>query len=396
MLPLEGIKVVDMAQVFMGPGAALYLGDQGAEVIKVEPLAGDSTRWLHTTPYLVAHGFSKPFLALNRNKRSIALQARSEEGLDIVQRLVRWADVFILNLRPGTEGEMRLDYESLAAINPRLIYVTISAFGYEGPENSLPGYDIIIQSRSGMLSTRRDSDGTPVPSVIMVSDISGCMSLSYAIMVALWERERTGKGQRIDGSLLHSGLAMQMQQLVWVENDNTPLPGQRPTALATCYLCADDRWITIVLIEHHQFKSLCRVMELEHLADDPRFVTYEQRLDQATELHEILEAIFQTRSLEEWIMRLRAAGVPCSPVVERGDVPDDPQTIANRMLQVQDHPAVGKIKVVSPPFNLSNTRDENRLRRPAPGLGEHTVEVLRDLGYDEESISILQKKKLVG
>lgn len=394
-LPLAGINVVDMAQVFFGPGTAVYLADQGAEVIKVETLRGDAMRYRHTSPYLEQWGFSKPFLALNRNKRSVAVDIHYPEGQEIVHRLVEWADVFILNMRPGSEASFSLDQGTLIALNPRLIYASISAFGREGPEAHLPGYDIVLQSRSGILSTRRHPDGTPVPYPIMLSDMSGCMALSYAIMLALWEREKTGKGQGIDASLLNQALAMQMQQLVWVQGDSSSLPGARPNAMASCYQCADDLWLTIVVVEDHQWVSLCRVLELEHLTEESSLASYASRLDGAEDLGEILSAVFQTNPRAHWLEELRRAGVPCAPVVEREELADDPQTVANQMFLEQDHPVVGLVKTVAPPFHLSGTRDESRLRRPAPMLGQHTDEVLQEMGYDSDVVARLRQRGVV-
>ena len=394
-LPLEGINVVEMAQVFFGPGAAMYLADQGAEVIKVEPLGGDSTRYRHTSPSLDQYALTRPFLSLNRNKRSIAVDALGAEGQEVMHRLLRWADVFILNVRPGSEDRMCLDYKTLHDLNPRLIYAGISAFGREGPEAKLPGYDIVLQARSGVLSTRRNPDGAPVPSVIMLSDMSGCMSLPYAIMLALWERERTGTGQRIEASLFNQALAMQLQQMVWVEGDSSPLPGMRPSATTAVYQCGDGQWLTIVVVENHQWEALCRALDLMHLAEDPGLASYELRHDRAGEVGEVLGAVFQTQSREYWLERLRPVGVPCAAVVEREEVADDPQAIANGMFVEQDHPVVGHVKMVAPPFHLSDSRDEGRLRRPAPMLGQHTDEVLRDIGYDAEAISGLRRKGVV-
>ncbi|MBI2863420.1 MAG: CoA transferase [Chloroflexi bacterium] len=396
MLPLSGIKVIDMAQMYLGPGAAVYLADQGAEVVKVEPLQGDTMRALASTPYLGMHGFSKSFLAVNRNKRSIAVDVRDREGQEIVHRLAKWADVLILNFRPGAEGRVRMDYDTLAALNPRLIYASVSAFGREGPEAALPGYDIVIQARSGILSVRRDSSGAPVPSAIMMTDMSGCMDLAYAIMVALWDRERTGQGQRVDVSLLQVGLALQMQQLVWTENDTSPLSGQRPNALySSCYRCADEQWISVVVLENRQWKGLCHVLELEHLQDHPEFASNVLREQMAQELYEILEALFRTRPLAEWLEQLKREGVPCSAVAERNDLPSDPQIAANGMFWEDDHPVAGRTKMVSPPFDLSNSRREHRLRRPTPTLGEHTSEVLSELGYDGVAISNLYEGHIV-
>jgi crotonobetainyl-CoA:carnitine CoA-transferase CaiB-like acyl-CoA transferase len=394
-LPLEGINVVDMSQVFFGPGAAMYLAEQGAEVIKVEPLRGDSMRYRHTSPYLEARGFSKPFLSLNRNKRAIAVDVHTTEGQEIVHRVAKWADVFILNMRPGSEERVRMDYDTLNYLSPRLIYASISAFGREGPDASLPGYDIVLQSRSGILSTNRHPDGTPVPYAVMVSDMSGCIALSYAIMLALWEREKTGAGQRIDTSLLNQALAMQMQQLVWVEGDDSALPGARPTAMASTYRCEDDQWLTIVVVEDHQWKSLCRVLDLEHLAEDPALASYELRLQRAAELGELLSAVFETRPRGHWLEQLRGANVPSGAVVQREELARDPQAVANQMLLEQDHPVVGRVKMVALPFHLSGSRDETRLRRPAPSLGQHTDDILREMGYDAAAVSRLRQQGVV-
>lgn len=394
-LPLDGIRVVDMSQVYFGPGATVYLADQGAQVVKVETLRGDSMRHRYTTPYLHKWALSKPFLALNRNKRSVAVDVHTREGQGIVHSLAEWADVFVLNVRPGTESRLALDYDTLRGRNERLIYASISAFGREGPEAGMPGYDIVLQSRSGVLSTRRFPDGTPVPYPIMFSDMSGCMALSYAVMLALWQRERTGKGQRIDASLLNQALAMQMQQLVWVDNDPSPLPGSQATAMASCYECSDGRWLTIVVVEDYQWRALAGVLGLEHLADDADLATYEGRVQRASELGELVAGVFSTQGLEHWMERLRASGIPSAPVVQRDDLPADAQVVANRMLLEQDHPTVGRIRVVAPPFRLSESSDDLRVRSAAPTLGEHTDEVLGELGYSESSIATMRERGIV-
>ena len=386
---------MDMSQVFFGPGTAMFLGDQGADVIKVEPLGGDGMRYKYASPFLWGLGLGKCFLGLNRNKRSISVDASADGGREIVHRLVERADVYILNMRPGTEARLGLDYETLSRINPRLVYASISGFGHEGPEARLPAYDIVIQARSGVMSTNKLPDGTPIPYVVMYADISGCMTLSYAIMVALWERERTGKGQKIDASLLHQGLAMQMQQLVWVENDESPMAGASPSAMSGSYRCSDGGHLAIVIQEERQYHALCEVLDLPEAATDPRFGTFQSRIDNAADLGELIGGVFGTRPLDEWVSTLKQAGVPVEAVVTRDQTLQDVQALANGMFWEQDHPHVGKVKVVAPPFSLSSHPSEERPCRPVPLLGEHTDETLAGLGYATEDIARLHEAGVV-
>ncbi|MDO8672764.1 MAG: CaiB/BaiF CoA-transferase family protein, partial [Dehalococcoidia bacterium] len=293
------------------------------------------------------------------------------------------------------EARVCMDYETLAALNPRLIYAAVSALGTEGPEASSPGYDIVVQSRVGMLSQHRDAHGVPLPSKVMSLDMSGSMGLSYAIMVALWERERTGLGQRIDMSLFQVGLMMLMPQMVSVENPESRKLAQPSGAVLSCCQCSDGQWVLIVINEDHQFRALCRVLDLEHLANDPRLATFDKRIELTGELREIMEAVIIDRPSDEWLDLLRAAGVPSSIVAEPDAVSNDPQAIANKMFLTQDHPAVGRVKMVAPPFHLSNSRDETRLCRPAPKLGQHTAEILREFGYDDVTIAGYLEREIV-
>tara|TARA_Y100001970_G_scaffold33608_1_gene41813 strand:- start:2634 stop:3839 length:1206 start_codon:yes stop_codon:yes gene_type:complete len=394
-LPLQGIKVIDMSQVYFGPGGAVYLADQGADVIKIETIRGDAMRHRYTTPYLTQWNMSKPFLSLNRNKKSISLDIRTDEGKKIVSQLCETADVFILNMRPGTEKQFELDFESLFKSNPKLIYVSISGFGSEGPDASLPGYDIVLQAKSGVLSLRKFPDGTPVPYPIMFSDMSGCMSLSYSVMLALWEREKTGKGQKIECSLFNQALAMQMQQLIWIENDQGSLPGNAPSAMASCYECFDDKWIAIVVMESNQWAGLCRVLDIEHLIDDPDYSSYENRVKNASDLAELFRAIFPTKNSDYWIDKLNYEGIPCSIVQERDDLLDDAQVISNKMIATDMHPKVGNVSYVMPPFKMSQHDYIESARLPAPLLGEHTKEILKDLGYHDEEIQSFLDRNIV-
>ncbi len=391
-LPLEGIRVVDAAQIFAGPGAAMYLADQGAQVVKLEPPDGDGCRHLYTS---AKAPFGKSFLFLNRNKRSIVADLYTSQGREVLHRLAAQADVFICSFLPTAARRMEADYETLSRINPRLVYAAISAYGSEGPDAGKPGYDLVLQARAGIVTSRRDSEGAPVTPHLMVSDLSCSMLLPYAIMTALWDRERTGLGRQVDISLLGMALAVQGQQLVRVEGDDTPLPGAGVSATASAYRCDDDRWLMVVALTSRQWEAWCRVMELGHLATDPAFATYDSRSQRSPEIAEVMAAVFVTRSRDEWLSLLEEAGVPCGPAVEREEVFHDPQILANRMMTTMEQPVLGRVEMLGFPFTMSGQDTNERMRSPAPVYGQHTIEVLAELGYSSEEVASLLASKAV-
>ena len=395
-LPLEGIKVVDMTQIVMGPACTRNLADQGADVIKVEPLWGDDFRGRYTSPGLARHHQSRPFLALNRNKRSVAVDLAKESGQEVVQRLAEWADVMVVNLRPRAAQRLRVDYATLESRNPRLVYASINGYGQKGPDADLPAYDMALQARSGIASTSKTPDGAPIPSAILIADMSGAMFLCYAIMVALWERQKMGCGQKVELSLLSQALAMQDLDLVRLEGEPDKLPENAPRGATFFYRCADDRYLSVVMVTNRQWTSLCKVLDLEHLIDDPRFASFDSRREVAQEVFEILSGVLGTRPREAWLRLLREAEVPAAPVAERAEVFDDVQVVANEMFIRQSHPDVGEVTMVNVPFTLSGSAGEALLRRPTPGLGQHTDEVLGMLGYTEQEIGALRQAKAVG
>ncbi|MEE8442938.1 MAG: CoA transferase, partial [Dehalococcoidia bacterium] len=389
---LKGIRVLDISEVYAGPGAAMYLADQGADVIKVEPPRGDNCRTLFTSDYL--GNMSKPFLALNRNKRAIVLDLTKENAQKVLHRMVAGSDVVIVNARSTVAKRLALDCETLQTINPRLVYAAISAFGPQGPDAGKPGYDLVLQARAGILAARRYPDGTPVAHSVMVSDMSGASMLAYAITAALFERERTGRGRRIDISLLGMSIAMQAQQLVRVANDGAPTSSTMGNALYSPYRCLDGKYLIPVILTNEQWGRLCGVLGLEHLARDPDYDTYVKRLAHNQEMAELLAGIFETRPRGEWLRLLEEADIPCSVIAEGEEVFNDPQLRANQYIIDYPHPQVGMVTMMGSPYSFDG--EPYTVKLPAPTLGQHTDEVLREIGFTETQIRELKDEGILG
>lgn len=387
---LEGIRVIDMAQMWAAPGASMYMADQGAEVIKVEPrLVGDQSRGLGTTPWLGKN--SKSYMAINRNKRSITVDIRKPEGREIIIRLVRQADVLIENNRPGVSDRLGLGYDALSKVNPRLIYGSVSGYGTKGPYAEQGAYDRVLQGLSGAMH-RRLPDGTPLPAGVWIADCSVPMLMAYGVMLALWVRERTGRGQKVDTSLLQAAVAMQSVDLVRAEDDPTPIPEAANPAYGA-YQCADGVYINVTALADHQFARLLKVMDLEHLTSDPRMNDPLTRNDFRNEVYPLLDELFTTRASGEWLSLLHAADIPAGPILDRAQVFDEPQIVDNEMLVPVQHPAAGRVRILGVPVRLSET--PGAIRRPAPQLSEHTDEVLGELGYSAAEIAQLRAEEVI-
>jgi len=315
-LPLAGIRVIDLAQMWAAPAAAMYLADQGAEVIKVEPLWGDDARRTFTLPPL-PNGESRAFLPLDRNKLGIALDIRHPAAREALHRRGHPPGVpypTLLRRLPGPHGS---DYPTLKALNPRLIYGWLTGYGPEGPYAGRGSYDLIIQAISGVLARRRRPDGMPISSGIWVADMSAAMLLAYGITLALLARERTGEGTVVQTSLLQAALAMQFVDLVEVEREVRP---EKPVdfsaqAMYAPYRCADGLYLILVVVQDSQWRRLCQVLGVPELADEPRFATALGRAQNSPELYDIVAALFETRPRDEWIAELQAADVPCAPIL---------------------------------------------------------------------------------
>ncbi len=395
MHALSGIRVLDLSQMWAGPGAGLYLADHGAEVIKVEPLHGDEARRTLTQPP-VAGGESRAFLALNRNKRGIALDIRHPRGREVVRDLVHRADVLIHNFRPGVAERLGYDYLTLRNLNERLVYAWITAYGAEGPFALRPGYDLLFQGLSGILARRRGPDGRPLGSGVWVADCSAPMELAYGIAVALFARERTGQGQLVTTSLLHAALAMQLPDLVKVEHEMEPGRDGRDystQAMYAPYRCLDGRFLIIVVIQDEQWRRFCGALGRTDLAGDPRYTTSLDRARESDRLARILTEVFATRDREEWLAALAEADVPCAPILEPDQVLEYPQVLANEMLATTFHSVAGRTVTVSQPARLHGS---DRVEAcPAPLLGEHTEEVLLELGYSAALVRELEAEQVI-
>jgi len=390
VLPLEGVRVLDLAIMFAGPGAAMYLGDMGAEVIKVEQHKGDDSR-LNTTPFLGEQ--SRGFMVLNRNKRGIVIDLQASEGQEVLHRLVRSADVLIHNYRPGVAERLGADYATLSGLNPRLIYVWASAFGSTGPLASVGAYDNVTVGYSGIAHARIDRDGEPSGTGTYISDTGLPMLVGFAVGAALWAREETGRGQLIDTSLLNVAIAAQAPD--WVRTGENELAGDDPIEQACPVLqCGDGEWVTVALVADGEWEAFCKALGDEKLRTEPRFASLDQRASHRDELYGVLAPIFKTRPAEEWVVQLRAVGVPCVAVLSRQDLPQAEHIVLNEALSEVEHPAVGATRMMAVPVTLWDT--PGSVRRASPGIGQHTDEVLAELGYSPQEIASLRAKDVAG
>jgi crotonobetainyl-CoA:carnitine CoA-transferase CaiB-like acyl-CoA transferase len=387
---LAGIRVIDLAQHLAGPGTCMYLADQGADVIKVEPrLTGDASRQGADSSF--AGENSRSFLVLNRNKRGITIDIRQPRGREVLLKLIGSADVLVHNLRRRVTDKFGLTYEELHERYPRLIYGWISAFGSRGPYADKAGYDRLTQGLSGAMS-RRDHEGLPITAGVWVSDCSVPMLMAYGVTLALWAREKTGLGQQVETSLLQAAVAMQSNFLVRLDDNPTP-PIEAGGPGYGIYRCGDGAYINVCALQQDQFQRFCLSLELNHLADDPRFTDARKQNELRHEVYPIIDEVMRTRTSAEWLEILDAADVPCAPILQRAQVIDDPRIVENEYIVPVDHPKVGRVRMMGVPIKLSMT--PGSIRRPSPSLGEHTDEVLGELGYSPGDIEQLRSEAVI-
>ncbi|RMI42854.1 CaiB/BaiF CoA transferase family protein [Streptomyces triticirhizae] len=377
---LAGIRVVDLTQVMAGPFCTMILADLGADVIKVEnPGGGDQTR--HSWGETDDGRDSTAFFALNRNKRSVLLDLKTERGLADLHRMVATADVVVHNWRPGVAERLGADHATLSALNPRLVYAAISGFGTTGPYADRPGYDLIAQGMAGAMSVTGEPDGRPVKNGLPVGDLGAGMLLVSGILAALLHRERTGEGQRVETSLFEAVLAMSVwESTEYWATGAPPRPLGSANRMSAPYqaLRTADGYLTIGANNQRLWQRLCAALELGELVDDPRFVTNMDRMRHRDELAALLEERLAADTTERWVDALLAAGVPAGPIQDYAQVLDhDPQVAARELVREVDHPVAGRVKVLAPPLRLSAS--PAAIRRHPPLIGEHTDEVLAEL-----------------
>ena len=377
MPPLDGIRIVDLTRVLAGPFCTMMLGDMGAEVIKIEePEHGDEVRgW---APFI--DGWSSYFLGVNRNKKSVALDLKAPEGVSALRALVRDADVLVENFKPGSLEQLGFGYEAVSAINPTLVYCSISGYGQNGPLAGLSGYDAVIQGESGLMDVTGQPDGPPTRVGIAITDYLAGLYASQGILLALIERRRSGLGQHVDIALFDSLMsALTLPAGLWFATGESPrrMGNDHPSIAPYETLSARDGFIIIGAGNPRLWTQVCVALGIDHLIEDPRFLTNDDRLRNREALKAELHAVLQQRNLDELIACLRDHGVPCGRVRTVAEALEDPQLQAREMVIAIPHAALGSIRALGNPIKLSRT--PYSIREAPPGLGEHTESVLKML-----------------
>jgi formyl-CoA transferase len=373
-----------------GPFCAMLLADMGADVIKIEAPGGETTRAMDLE---AAPGVSAPFLAVNRNKRGLVLDLKRNQGVAILKKLVATADVLVENYRPGVAKRLGVDYPTLAAINPRLIYCSISGYGQTGPYAGRGGYDLIAQGMSGIMSATGSEGGAPVKIGVPITDLGAGLFGVFGILCALRARHRTGRGQLVDTSLFEAGLALS----AW-EATEYWFTGQVPRGLGTAHRLnapyqafrASDGYFTVGAANQNLFPRFCRLLGLDHLVSDARFANVALRLQHRAELEALIEAVTVRESRAHWLARCEAAGVPAGPINSVPEALADPHVRARGMVQELAHPQAGRVPALGNPVKMSLTPPA--LAHAAPTLGQDTDAILRELGYDEREVAALREQ----
>jgi len=391
---LTGTRVIDLTQAMAAPFCTMNLADMGADVIKIEPPgAGEPTR---REGAVQKNGVSGSFLAMNRNKRSLSVDLKQPDGVAVMKRLARTADVFVQNYRPGVVTRLGIGYEALAKEHPRLVYCSVSGFGSTGPYASRGGYDLIAQGMSGIISVTGDEDGPPAKSGIPLSDLTAGLYAAYGILAALEYRDRTGEGQHVDTSLFEAAMSL----TVW-ESTEYWATGRTPQRLGSAHrltapyqaVRASDGYFTVGANNDKLFDACCRAIDRLDLLTDARFAARDDRLKNRAALIAEIETTTAGGTRAHWLARLDEAGVPCGPINTYPEALADPHTLARNMVVDLVHPVAGEIKALGVPVKLSDT--PGAVERAAPLVGEHTAEILTELGYSDAEQRDLRARGVV-
>ena len=390
---LEGLRILDVTQVMAGPFCTMLLCDMGADVIKIEPPAGDSSRRMAG-----AIGSDSPsFNAVNRGKRGLILNLKSSAGQEVFRHLTKTADILVENFRPTVMSTFGLDYANLATIQPRLIYASISGYGQTGPDSRRGGFDLIAQGVAGIMSVTGNPDSDPVKAGVPLTDLGAALFAVSGILAALHYRHNSGRGQHVDTSLVDAGVALSVWEATeYFSSGQIPSPlgsAHRMSAPYQAIRCADG-FITLGAANDRLFNRLCNVLEHPEWLEQPNYASDTTRVKNRLALATAIEAITSKRPCQHWLELFEQNEIPCGPINDYAEVARDPHLRSREMIVETDHPTFGKIKTLGSPIKFSETPTQPN--RPAPLLGEHTNEVLREHGYNAKQIAKLQRDGVLG
>jgi crotonobetainyl-CoA:carnitine CoA-transferase CaiB-like acyl-CoA transferase len=403
--PLSGIRVVDFTQAVYGAGAAQILGDMGADVIKIEPPWGEFMRWGQSRHRPGEHGERQSddvpedatWLAMNRNKRSLSIDLREERGREIVKRLIAHADIVIHNYRADVMSRMGLGYEDAKALNDKIVYVEMSAFGSEGPMRRWAGGDMWAQAIGGSVSVQGEPDSPPCMVNVPLGDQSGALIGALSALAALTNRTRTGESQYVTTSLLDAVLSMQSSQIADYLIDDRLIGqggrGWRGAFPHGAYQASDGAVAILNGESDEDWRTLCGLLGLTDLLDDDRYQTSQQRADGRKELYPLMDAAFGAHTRQEWQEIFHKAHLRCDPCLNYSEIPVHPQVVENGHINTMDHPTLGALRFVAQPFRLNGSRGATP--NPPPKLGQHTRDILREVGLDEGDIEALAADSIV-
>ena len=389
-MPLSGIRVIDLTRILSGPFCTMMLGDMGAEIIKIEPPdEGDPLRGQG----VIKNGLSWYFTSVNRNKKSLTLNLYTKEGKGILASLIRKSDVVIANFRPGVMDKMGFGYSYLKMLKPDIIYCEITGFGVDGPYKDRPAFDFTIQAMSGLMSLNGKEGEEPMRVGIPISDQIAGLYAAYGIVTALFHRARTGQGQEVQTSLMDGLISFfSFMSSNFLASGQLPVRTGNDHPIVAPYgiFRATDGDLAIAPSNDKVYEKLITALELNHLKDHPDFATNDQRMINREKINAIIQGKIGTQSRAFWMDYLNQSGVPCSIIMNLSEVFKDPQVLHQEMLLEIEHPGYGLVKMTGFPLKLGATKSKVRL--PAPKLGEHTVEILKDLGLDGEAVKSLKEK----